>query len=168
MCGTSYRFAFQRVVRASWLEVCPALTSVRRKKKPPIITSSEGTIPIRLLWDLRPKSENVFTNQGRANPLPRTRPQNCAPCSFGPVPTNGRAARPEPLRNASSPVISNSSAAHSRRSNLCSTEAGARKICNTSVINAVLVDTAEERKMAPNRRLRDQTGILVAASRTPV
>jgi hypothetical protein len=60
MALASYRFACQRVVRASWLEVCPAMTIVRRKKKPPISTSSEGSIPIRLPWDFRPKIENVF------------------------------------------------------------------------------------------------------------
>src|SRR6266849_4679664 len=124
-------------------------------------------LPVRL--PRRPvKSEKVCSNQGSSSPPPRTKRQKVRPCSVGAVPTSGRAARPEPRKNASSPVISTSNAVHSKRSSLCSDRRGTRVNRSTKEISAVLVDRDEERKTAPSNLLRDQRGTLVAVKSTPV
>src|SRR5437879_6624175 len=89
--------------------------------------------------------------QGRISPLPKTKLQKVRPFSLGPAPTRGRAARPEPRKKASSPVISTNNAAHSRRSNLCRALPGAPTIRSTSEISALLVDIADEKNIAPNK-----------------
>src|ERR1700693_4731000 len=133
-------------------------------------TNKEITIPLLLLrLPERPtNSESVWRSQGSASPEPATKLQKVRPCSVGAVPTSGRAARPVLRKKTNNPVISTSNATHSRRSSLCSTWIGARVRCNTNEINAVLVETAEEIKIAPKTLLRDQSGILVAVSSTPV
>jgi len=84
------------------------------------------------------------------------------------VPTSGRAALPEPRKNASNPINSTSIAIHSIFSNLCSTRLGAPTILNTIEISAVLVDIAEDTNIPPSNLLRDHNGTLVAVSNTPV
>src|SRR5262249_14528282 len=90
------------------------------------------------------------------------------PFSPGPDPTSGRAALPEPRKKARSPDISSKRASHSRRSSLRNVLLGALEIRRTSPIRAELVEMAEERKIPPSSLLLDQSGTLVAVSRTPV
>src|SRR5215813_3374722 len=94
--------------------------------------------------------------------------QKVGPCSGGFVPTRGRAVLPERRRKRSRVVISTSMLNHSIRSSLWSVFVGAPTMRRMQEIRAVLVDRAEERKMAPSILLRDQTGMLVAARSTPV
>src|SRR5260370_16779598 len=133
-------------------------------------TSNDVTTPLPLLSysERLPSSDNVWSSQGSANPPPKTKRQNVRPCSVGPVPTNGRAARPEPRRKANKPVISTNSATHSSRSSLCKTGTGARVKRSTNEISAELVEIAEEIKTAPKTLLRDQSGTLVAVNSTPL
>src|SRR6266516_251139 len=160
--------AFHNVVRASLLDVCPASIIVRRKKYPPTSTSTETIIPPLLcLLCLLLNSDSVCNNQGKTSPPPSIKRQNVIPCSPGAVPTSGRAALPEPRKNASNPTNSTSIAIQSIFSNLCSTRLGAPTILNTSEISVVLVDIAEDTNILPSNLLRDHSGTLVAVSDTP-
>src|SRR2546421_5161690 len=108
--------------------------------------------------------EPVWSIQGKTNPPPKTKLQNVRPCSSGAVPTNGRAARPAPRRNANKLAILTSKATHSSRSSLCNTRAGEPVSRNMSEINAELVEMAEQKKTAPRTLLRDHRGTLVAVN----
>src|SRR5260370_16939050 len=125
-------------------------------------------LPLLRFSERLPSSDSVWSSQGRANPPPKTKRQNVRPCSVGPVPTNGRAARPEPRRKANKPVISTNSATHSSRSSLCKTATGARVKPSTNKISAHLLEIAQEIKTSPKTFLRDQSGTLVAVNSTPV
>ena len=116
----------------------------------------------------RPSSVRDWSSRGKASPPPNMKRQKVLPCSVGPVPTSGRAARPEPRKNVSRPAISTSIAIHSRFSSFCSVLPGVPAMRSTSEISAELVEMADETKMAPSSLLRDQSGTLVAVSKTPV
>src|SRR6266700_3681595 len=148
---TFYFFAFQSVVRASALDVRPASINVRRRRYPPTSTSTEiSNPPPARLCELRLSSDNVCSSHGTTSPVPKTKRQKVIPSSPGPVPTSGRAVRPEPRKKARIPAISVKSATHSRRFSLCRVRVGALLRRWSKDISAELVDIAEEIKTAPS------------------